>query len=167
MKRLVSLIVVFHVGASAFAAPPPEADGRFRDWFRSLTLPGSPNVKCCSIADCRMVEARWNQQTQHYEAKVLREAFSNALQHSPLYQGDNEAFQAAREIWLRNWIVNYGDTPEIWIEIPESRVNQVHNPTGRAVLCWSIFYGDFNGVFCFVPFSAAENEGADRAEAQV
>jgi hypothetical protein len=44
---------------------------------------------------------------------------------------------------------------EAWIEIPDARINQASNPTGRAVLCWSTFYPDFNGVFCFIPFQGA------------
>ena len=102
-----------------------------------------------------MVESRWNDQTQHYEAKVVREAFSNALLNSPLYQSDLAAFHAAKLIWLSKWITAYGDVPETWIEIPEARINQTKNPTGHAVLCWSTFYPDFNGVFCFIPYQGA------------
>jgi hypothetical protein len=42
------------------AAPPPNASGQYHDWFRSLTGPGTTYTPCCSIADCRMVESRWN-----------------------------------------------------------------------------------------------------------
>ena len=104
-----------------------------------------------------MVKSRWNDQTLHYEAKVIREMFSNALQSSLLYRHDQAAFQAAKRIWLSKWITAYGDVPEAWIEIPDARINQTNNPTGRAVLCWSTFYPDFNGVFCFIPFQAAFN----------
>ena len=34
---------------------------------------------CCTVADCRMVDAIWNDRTQHYEARVMREKFSNSL----------------------------------------------------------------------------------------
>jgi hypothetical protein len=102
-----------------------------------------------------MVESRWNGRTQHYEAKVVREVFSNALRNSPLYEKDPAAFQSARQIWLSKWITSFGDIPEAWIEIPDARINQANNPTGRAVLCWSTFYPDFNGVFCFIPFQGA------------
>ena len=51
-----------------------------------------------------------------------------------------------------DWTARFGDKPEIWIEIPEAKVNHVSNPTGHAVLCWSTFYPDFNGVFCFIPY---------------
>jgi len=137
------------------AAPPPDASGRYHDWFRSLTVPGSTSTPCCTVADCRMVDSRWNGQTQHYEAKVVREAFSNALRSSPLYESDPAAFQKAQLIWLSKWMAAYGDVPETWIEIPEARINPTDNPTGHAVLCWSTFYPDFNGVFCFIPFHAA------------
>ena len=69
------------IGMSGHAAPPPDLDGRFRDWFRSLRMPGSPDTICCTVADCRMVEARWNDQTQHFEARVTRELFSSRLQN--------------------------------------------------------------------------------------
>ena len=154
-SSLAGLLTAQCLALSASAAPPPDANGRFHEWFSSLTVPGTPNMKCCTIADCRMVEARWNPQTQHYEAKVLSELFSNALRHSPLYENDQEAYQAAKRIWMRKWVAQFGDTPEAWIEIPDARVNPVNNPTGRAVLCWSTFYSDFNGVFCFMPFTAA------------
>ena len=102
-----------------------------------------------------MVESRWNGRTQHYEAKVVREIFSNALRNSPLYEKDPAAFQSARQIWLSKWLTYFGDVAEAWIEIPDARINQASNPTGRAVLCWSTFYPDFNGVFCFIPFQGA------------
>jgi len=114
------------------------------------------------MADCRMVEARWDAKTQHYEARVIRDVFSAALRHSPLYQNDDEAYQAARKIWMTNWTRNYGEAAEVWIEIPEARINRAQNPTGRSVLCWSVFSPVFNGVFCFVPFSAAVNDHAER-----
>ena len=102
-----------------------------------------------------MVESRWNSQTQHYEARVVREVFSNALGKSPLYESDVAAFQKAQRIWVSKWIAAYGDVAEAWIEIPEARINLTNNPTGHAVLCWSTFYPDFNGVFCFIPYQGA------------
>jgi hypothetical protein len=161
--RFIWLVGALHVGMSAHAAAPPDASGQFHDWFRSLTVPGSPNAPCCSVADCRMVESRWNSQTQHYEARVARDVFSNALEKSPLYEKDLVAFQTAKQIWLSKWLAFFGDVPEAWIEIPEARINRTNNPTGRAVLCWSIFYPHFNGVFCFIPFQAASLDLVDRA----
>jgi hypothetical protein len=141
----------------AHGAPPPDVDGRFSGWFRGLAMPGT-RTPCCDIADCRMVEARRNSKTRHYEAKVVREVFSNALRGSQLYSSDNDAYRAALSVWLKNWMSSYGDVPEVWIEIADARVNHVDNPTGRAVLCWTAFWGESNGVFCFVPFSASANE---------
>ena len=64
---------------------------------------------------------------------------------------------------MQRWAAQYGDRDEVWIQIPESRVNPVENPTGRAVLCWSVFNRESNGVYCFVPFSAAENSYIERS----
>lgn len=160
---LIWILVAALAGASAYCAPPPDASDQFSAWFRSLRVPGSPNTPCCTAADCRMVESRWNTQAQHYEAKVTRDAFSNALRESPLYKDDPAGFQEAKQTWVTRWIALFGDTPEAWVKIPEARINQTDNPTGRAVLCWSTFYPDFNGVFCFIPFRAAANGDALRA----
>ena len=81
--------------------------------------------------------------------------FSNALGKSPLYESDVAAFQKSQRIWVSKWIAAYGDVAEAWIEIPEARINLTNNPTGHAVLCWSTFYPDFNGVFCFIPYQGA------------
>jgi hypothetical protein len=153
--RSIRLLAALQIAAAAHAAPPPDADGRYHDWFRNLTVPGSSNTPCCTVADCRMVDARWNDRTQHYEARVIRHVFSNALRNSPLYENDAAAFQKAQQIWISKWINSFGDIPEAWIEVPDVRVNQTVNPTGHAVLCWSTFYPDFNGVFCFIPFQGA------------
>ena len=156
--RSIWLLGALHVAIPAHAAPPLDASGQYQGWFRGLTVPGSSNTPCCTVADCRMVNSRWNDQTQHHEAKVIREVFSDALRSSPLYENDATAYQVAKRIWIGNWITSYGDVPEAWIEIPNARINQTSNPTGRAVLCWSTFYQHFNGVFCFIPFQAASNE---------
>jgi hypothetical protein len=42
---------------AAFGAPPENADPALAPWFRSLAQPGT-GISCCSIADCRPVEAR-------------------------------------------------------------------------------------------------------------
>jgi hypothetical protein len=152
--RVIRLCTALLIAVSARAAPPPDASGQYHDWFHSLTVPGS-STPCCTAADCRMVEARWNDQTRHYEARVVRDTFSNALRSSPLYLNDAEAFQKAQRIWISKWITSYGDVAETWIEIPAARINSTYNPTGRAVLCWSTFYPDFNGVFCFIPYHGA------------
>ena len=64
----------------------------------------------------------------------------------------------ALPIWMKHWTTKFGHNPYVWIEIPEAKINPVQNPTGHAVLCWSVFNSEFNGVYCFVPFTAAINE---------
>jgi hypothetical protein len=155
--RAIGVTALLFVGTTikVDADPPPDATGQYHDWFRSLTIPGSRQTPCCSVSDCRMVESRWNSQTRHYEARVVREVFSNALRTSSVYENDAAAFQNARRIWISDWIAAYGDVPATWIEIPEARINLANNPTGHAVLCWSVFYPEFNGVFCFIPYQGA------------
>jgi hypothetical protein len=143
---------LLHIAVSAYAAPPPDASGQFSDWFRSLTVPGIPGAPCCTMANCRMVEARWNDWTRHYEAQVTRERFSTTAWKQILSQGTGEAYQAARSAWMRQWLSRYGANADVWIEVPEAKVSAVQNPTGHAVLCWSIFNTESNGVFCFIPY---------------
>jgi hypothetical protein len=100
-----------------------------------------------------MVESRWNGQTRHHEAKVVREVFTNALRKSPLLSTDLGESVIAK--WTYNWTQRFGDVGEAWIEIPDERIVRANNPTGHAVLCWSSSYPDLNGVFCFIPFHAA------------
>jgi hypothetical protein len=102
-----------------------------------------------------MVEARWSAETRHYEAKVIRENFSNGLRRPVVTRQDDEAAKTARDAWLKWWAARFGDTPEVWVEIPDSTVNPVPNPTGRAVLCWSVLNTKANGVYCFMPFVGA------------
>lgn len=155
---VVPALLMTTAAASAYAAPPPNASGVFADWFRSLTVPGIPGAPCCTLADCRMVDAIWNDRTQHYEARVVREKFSNSLGRPILSQEDEDAQQAAKSAWIKRWFSRYGDKADVWIEISDAKVNAVQNPTGHAVLCWSVFNAEFNGVYCFVPFTAAFNE---------
>ncbi len=42
---------------TAFALPPPDANPEFSPWFDSLRAPRT-NMPCCSISDCRPVDAR-------------------------------------------------------------------------------------------------------------
>jgi len=153
--RFIWLLAALLAEVPAHATPPPDTNGQYRDWFQSLTVPGSSSTPCCSVADCRMVNSRWNDWTRRYEARVVRHVFSNALRSSALYEKDMAAFQKAQGIWISKWIILFGDVSEAWIEIPEARINPTYNPTGHAVLCWSTFYPDFNGVFCFIPYQGA------------
>ena len=45
------------VCSAALGAPPENADPALAPWFRSLAQPGT-GISCCSIADCRPVDAR-------------------------------------------------------------------------------------------------------------
>ena len=57
MRWLVLLLLATPLlAAPGYAAPPPGADGSLAPWFQSLSAPGS-NASCCSIADCRNVQA--------------------------------------------------------------------------------------------------------------
>ena len=78
--------------------------------------------------------------------------------NSSRYENDKATYQAARGIWIQNWVARFGDAAVAWIEIPDERVNHVDNPTGHSVLCFSTFHSAYNGVFCFVPFEAAAND---------
>ena len=150
--RFIWFLALLHIGMSARAAPPPDASGQFSDWFRSLMVPGIPGAPCCTMADCRMVEARWNGRTQHYEARLTLERFSTTARKETSSRESEEAYQTASSAWMQQWLRRYGDNSDVWIEIPEARVNAVQNPTGHAVLCWSLFNVEFNGVFCFIPY---------------
>ncbi len=98
--RFIWLLAALLANVPAHDAPPPDTTGQYRDWFRTLTVPGSSNTPCCSVADCRMVDSRWNAWTKRYEARVVRDMFSNALRSSPLYEKDMAAFQKAQGIWM-------------------------------------------------------------------
>ena len=49
------------------AQPPDDFDPSLSPWFDSLKQPGT-GAGCCSIADCRAAEVRWD--GQGYEVKV-------------------------------------------------------------------------------------------------
>ena len=46
--RAVLTTCAVYVGASAYAAPPPDANGRFADWFKSLKVPDVSGSMCCN-----------------------------------------------------------------------------------------------------------------------
>lgn len=54
---LVVLGAAILVNSAVFGAPPENADPALAPWFRSLAQPGT-GISCCSIADCRPVDAR-------------------------------------------------------------------------------------------------------------
>lgn len=45
------------IASAAVGAPPENADPTLAPWFRSLAQPGT-GISCCSLADCRPVDAR-------------------------------------------------------------------------------------------------------------
>lgn len=54
---LAGLGVAVVACSAAFAKPPENADPALAPWFRSLAQPGT-GLSCCSLADCRPVDAR-------------------------------------------------------------------------------------------------------------
>lgn len=62
-----ALVVLAVGGVRPLAAPPADADMSLAPWFNSLRMPGS-GISCCSIADCRRTDARW--QDDHYEVLI-------------------------------------------------------------------------------------------------
>jgi hypothetical protein len=52
-------VLALGIAAAVHAAPPDGADpnGPMADWYRSLHAPDT-GTSCCSLADCRPVEAR-------------------------------------------------------------------------------------------------------------
>ena len=151
MSHCIWIVIPLIAGLPAYAAPPSDSTGQLHDWFGGLTVPGSSGLACCSVADCRMVDSRWNDQTRHFEAKVTRDLFGN-VRRPASDEGEFGADKNARYVWMWNWISKFGEKSEVWIEVPEAKVSDVVNPTGHAVLCWSAFHPDSNGVFCFIPY---------------
>jgi hypothetical protein len=58
---------VLLLGHAASAAPPENADPALAPWYNSLRLPWT-NALCCSMADCRPVDSRTND--DHYEVLI-------------------------------------------------------------------------------------------------
>jgi hypothetical protein len=71
MKKVCIAAVAMLFAASAGAAPPDGVDPNspLAQWYRSLRTPDT-NLSCCSVADCRPVQAR--QVNDHWE--VLTES---------------------------------------------------------------------------------------------
>jgi hypothetical protein len=161
--HIVCFITTMHIGNLVDAAPPPGSNGQYNDWFQSLRMPGS-HIICCDAADCRMVDARWNHQAQHFVARVVRDEFSDALRYSSRLLNNPDLIEHNMSEWFRHWAAHFGDATEVWIEIPEVRGIYTHNPTSRAVLCWSPDFETFDGVYCFVPYSAAFMEFTSKPE---
>lgn len=54
-----SALLLLAPAAPVHAAPPPDADPALAPWFQGLRGPDT-GVSCCSVSDCRPVEARTN-----------------------------------------------------------------------------------------------------------
>ncbi len=68
MLRLAAAAALVVLASSAHARPPAGGgDPALAPWFEDLRQPGTGR-SCCSIADCRMVDARIVK--DHYEAFV-------------------------------------------------------------------------------------------------
>jgi hypothetical protein len=72
------------------AAPPPNADPSLAPWFNDLRQPWT-NALCCSVADCRPVDARLND--GHYEAFIEGE-WRRVPDHLILNRSDNPTGRA-------------------------------------------------------------------------
>ncbi len=75
---------------NGYAAPPPNANPAFADWFDSLVDPDT-NASCCSRADCRTVEHRMA--LDHFEAR-LGDRWVSIPPDKILYRTDNPTGQA-------------------------------------------------------------------------
>ena len=64
-SKLGAVLILF-VG-SASAAPPPDSNLQYKDWFESLRQPGTMAL-CCSISDCRMTAYRTD--AEGYEVPI-------------------------------------------------------------------------------------------------
>lgn len=73
MIRAIVLIILLLLAWAALAEPPAgvDPDSPTAHWFRSLQLPGGHS--CCSLADCRAVSARW--QDDHWQAFIDQQSF--------------------------------------------------------------------------------------------
>ncbi len=88
--KLVKLVmpVVFACGLAfaASAAPPPEANPAFSEWFNSLQRPDGGG-SCCSVTtDCRITEFR--RDGDHYQA-VYNGDWVNVPERAVLHRRDN------------------------------------------------------------------------------
>lgn len=82
-------IALLAVGTSS-AAPPPNANPAFSDWFNSLVDPDL-NVSCCSRTDCRTVEDRMAR--DHFEVRV-GDRWLSVPPDKVLHRTDNPTGQA-------------------------------------------------------------------------
>ncbi len=90
MSLRVGLVALACCARTALAAPPPDADPSMAPWFNSLRQPWT-NALCCSMADCRPVDARIN--GDHYEAFIEGE-WRRVPNHLIINRSDNPTGRA-------------------------------------------------------------------------
>ena len=54
---LAKLVASLLLAGAARAAPPPDSNLQYKDWFESLRQPGTLAL-CCTISDCRVTAYR-------------------------------------------------------------------------------------------------------------
>ena len=122
MRALAAALLL---AVPALAAAPEHADPSYATWFQAQRLHGT---SCCDVSDGRAVEMR-------YRKDGAIEAFlPKTFPHcdTPNWVSEHDRAEYAR----------CGS----WIEIPDEKIlARSANPTGRAVLWWSPWYG----VMCF------------------
>ena len=72
--RVAAALALSNVPAGAL--PPDNADPALAPWFKGLIQPGT-GAECCSISDCRPVEAR--QDGDGYEVKIDQQWHLSAI----------------------------------------------------------------------------------------
>ena len=55
---LVIFALLFLLPWHAFAAPPPDAELTYQEWFEHLQQPTGLRMPCCSVADCHFATSR-------------------------------------------------------------------------------------------------------------
>lgn len=86
----VAGLMVLSLAEAGHAAPPPNANPAFSDWFGSLIDPDT-TAPCCSVADCRIVEHRIVR--DHFEVEV-EGRWVGIPEEKVLHRTDNPTGQA-------------------------------------------------------------------------
>src|SRR5579884_97878 len=100
MKKLCALAVAMLLTAAAGATLPGgvDPDSPMAQWYRSLKAPDTIGGSCCSIADCRPVEAR--QVGDHWEV-LTEEGWEPVLPERVLHRENLDGRSLAR-FWARS-----------------------------------------------------------------
>jgi hypothetical protein len=136
MSRLFLAIAL--VASSPALAAPPEPGSEdyeqlmpYADWMTSQWSDDGGTL-CCSISDCRVVQTRNSPDGDGYDAWIA--------------ELDDRGFK------------KFNRAPNAWLHVPASAMkHHFHNPTGRAIACWSWYHmqpgakPESNGFYCFFP----------------